>query len=120
MLETLNDKRILERVQSYFEILKKTGYVKPGTTSRYLLYIFLYDFVDVLYDFMTGDDYAKINKILRSLFGEGNCLFPYNSTLAPCAHMGKPHYEGYPTEQITEDAQDTERYTEGCPSLRLH
>ena len=89
MVEMLNDKRVLERVKSYFDILKRTGYVKPGTTSRYLLYIFLYDFADVLEKYLTDEDYTLINRLLRNLFGDGNCLFPYHKSRGN-AFLGMP------------------------------
>jgi hypothetical protein len=120
MLETINDKRVLERITSYFEMLRKTGYIKPGTTSRYLLYVFLFDFVDTLYDFMTEEDYIKINNLLRSIFGDGNCLLPYRRYIDSKAKVGVPHHTGYITKRVPElQSGDKERYAEQDNQLRL-
>lgn len=120
MLEAINDKRVLERINAYFEMLRKTGYVKPGTTSRYLLYIFLFDFVDTLYDYLSEEDYTAINKVLRSIFGEGNCLLPYSRYLNIKAKIGVPHYEGFATKRVTEtQSGDKDRYAEQDNQLRL-
>ena len=120
MLESINDKRVLERINAYFEMLRKTGYIKPGTTSRYMLYVFLFDFVDTLYDYLTEDDYTAINKVLRGIFGEGNCLLPYSRFLDIKAKVGVPHYEGYATQRVTEtQSGDKERYSEQDYQLRL-
>lgn len=95
MVEMVNDKKVLERVSSYFEMLRNTGYVKAGTTSKYLLYIFLFDFVDTLYDYITEEDYEKINLLLRSIFSSGDCLLPYRTSDVNAAKIVTPHYHGY-------------------------
>lgn len=94
MLHTINDARVLGRISAYFEMLKKTGYVKPGTTSRYLLYLFLFDFVDTLRDFITEEDYGKINALLMSIFGDGDCLLPYERGDV-YAQVGDSHFKQY-------------------------
>ena len=90
MLEALNDSRVLSRVSAYFDILKRTGYVKQNTTSRYLLYMFLYDFVDVMRPCITEEDYNLINKLLTSIFSDGICLLPYKTYCGANAHVGEP------------------------------
>jgi len=93
MYLALEENRVLERIEAYFEMLKKMGYVKHGTTSKYMLYVFLYDFVETVYDFMTEEDYETVSNVLRGIFSGSDCLLPYQDfdearSKAKIPHLG--------------------------------
>ena len=106
MLDVLNAKEVLPKIEAYFNLLKKTGYVRHGMTSRYLVYMFLCDFTDTLYDFFSECDYNLVNKKLVSLFSDGGCLLPYQTSPGRHAHIGTPRYEKNYNRRITEDASE--------------
>ena len=106
MLDVLDAKAVLPKIEAYFELLKKTGYVRHGMTSRYLVYMFLCDFTDTLYDFFSECDYDVVNKKLVALFSDGGCLLPYQTSPGRRAHIGTPRYEKNYNRRITEDASD--------------
>lgn len=106
MIEYLNDKKILSRILAYFDMLKHTGYVKDKSTFRLLLYIFLYDFVEELYEYFTGEDYLKVNALLVRLFADGGCLLPYE-TFGNCRiKISVPGYDNVLTIRESEDGDD--------------
>ena len=90
MLDVLNAKEVLPKIEAYFNLLKKTGYVRHGMTSRYLVYMFLCDFTDTLYDFFSECDYNLVNNKLVSLFSDGGCLLPNQTNPGRHAHIGSP------------------------------
>lgn len=106
MLELIENEKALALVDRYFTMLGNTGYVKTKTVSRYLLYLFLVDFVDTLYFFMTDEDYACVNKLLVSLFSGAGCLLPYKLNCSHKTVVGLPTYMGYITKRVTEDEED--------------
>ena len=75
-------KKILDK---YFVTLSYTGYVKHPTVQRFLAWLFLVDFVELIYTCLTDEDYNLINKALECLFNGGSCLLPY-SALENIAH----------------------------------
>ena len=113
MLDKTNDNMVLAHLQSYYNLLKKTGYISDKMTFRYLLYLFLYDFTESLYDFFTDCDYKKVNRLLVSIFSDGGCLLPYTNFVHDHIKVGTPRYEGFVTKRITEDLSGNEdRITE--------
>ena len=103
MIELIENEKALALVNRYFTMLGNTGYVKQKTVSRYLLYLFLVDFVDTLYFFMTDEDYDKVSTLLTSLFSGAGCLLPYKLNCSQHAVVGLPTYMGYVTTRNTED-----------------
>lgn len=69
-------KKILD---GYFEALSYTGYVKHPTVKRFLAWLFLVDFVELIYTRLTDEDYNLINRALACLFNGGSCLLPYDA-----------------------------------------
>lgn len=102
MVEVLEHKKALEYLNKYFDQLAQFGYAKPGTTSRYLLYVFLVDFVDTLYRFFSEDDYCKVDDVLSSLFSGGDCLLSYPLFCTVMAKLGEPQYMGAGSIRVTE------------------
>lgn len=100
-------------MEPYFGILKKTGYVRDSTVFRFLLYLFLYDFVDTVYDYMTVEDYDLVNSVLSGIFSGGGCLLPYE-TFGNCRiKVGNNKYNARFVHRITEDDSDNlDRITE--------
>ena len=106
MVEVLDDKKVLSRISAYFDMLKQTGYVKDKMTFRLLLYIFLYDFVEELYDYFTEEDYNKLNALLLRLFADGGCLLPYE-TFGNCrVKIGSKRYEGVMVRRESEEGDN--------------
>lgn len=102
MVEVLEHKKAIGYLKNYFDQLAKFGYVKKGTTSRYMLYLFLVDFVDSLYRFFTEEDYCNVEKALSALFSGGDCLLSYPAFCSARAKLGKPQYTGAGSIRITE------------------
>ena len=86
---------------SYFNTLKATGYVKHSIVTRFLVYTFLIDFVDVMKDYITEEDYAMIGALLNRLFTSGNCLLPYEVFCNNKLQIAKPiKNRAYPVDVI--------------------
>ena len=121
MLQVIDEGKALETTVKYFDILKNTGYVKPGMMQRYFLYMFLLDFVDYTHNFFTEEDYDAVDNALRKLFAGGGCLLPYSVFCVDKVTLGRNEYMGTLNNRITEDYAvdkdgnnigDNDRYTE--------
>lgn len=66
-------------LDNYFTALTNTGYVKQPIVMRFLAWLFLMDFVELVYSHLTDADYNLINKALICLFSTGACLLPYGA-----------------------------------------
>jgi hypothetical protein len=95
-------------------MLSRTGYVNQKTTSRYLIYMFLCDFTDTVYDYFCEEDYDLVNSRLTELMSGGGCLLPYKTLPGRHVHIGKPRSENLSFDKrITEDASgNVDRITE--------
>ena len=102
MVEVLEHKKALGYLDKYFDQLTKFGYIKKCTASRYLLYLFLVDFVDTLYMFFSEKDYNDVGKLLSELFSDGDCLLSYPVFCSIRAKLGQPQYMGSGRIRITE------------------
>lgn len=99
----IDEGKALETTTKYFDILKNTGYIKPGMMQRYFLYIFLLDFVDYTHNFFTEEDYDAVDNALRKLFAGGGCLLPYSVFCVDKVTLGRNEYMGTLKNRITED-----------------
>lgn len=73
----ISETKASKLLNSYFNLLTQTGYVKRKTVSRFLMYMFLIDMVLYMHAFITENDYKKIDAFLSRLFATGGCLFSY-------------------------------------------
>ena len=103
MLQVIDEGKALETTVKYFDILKSTGYIKPGMMQRYFLYMFLLDFVDYTHNFFTEEDYDAVDNALRKLFAGGGCLLPYSVFCVDKVILGRNEYMGILKNRITED-----------------
>ena len=103
MLQVIDEGKALETTVKYFDILKSTGYIKPGMMQRYFLYMFLLDFVDYTHNFFTEKDYDAVDNALRKLFAGGGCLLPYSVFCVDKVILGRNEYMGILKNRITED-----------------
>lgn len=80
----INYKKALGFLEGYFDNLAVTGYVGEGTLNRFMIYLFLTDFVETLYDYMTESDATKVMELLHCLFKSDDCLLAFDiSTSGP-------------------------------------
>lgn len=103
MLQVIDEGRALDTTVKYFDILKNTGYIKPGMLSRFVLYLFLLDFVDSTHRFFSEEDYNAVDNALRKLFSNGGCLLPYTVFCTNKVTLGRNEYMGVLKNRITED-----------------
>ena len=109
----IDEGKALETTTKYFDILKNTGYMNPSMMQRYLLYMFLLDFVDYTHNYFTEDDYDAVDNALRKLFAGGGCLLPYSVFCVDKVTLGRNEYMGTLKNRITEDIPgNKDRYTE--------
>ena len=83
MLLAIEKEQGKEFLDRYYAVLGATGYVKQPMVVRYLVWLFLVDFAELVYQCLTDDDYNLINDALIYLFSTGCCLLPYKYTRAP-------------------------------------
>lgn len=88
MTKLLNKKKALGILKNYFFLLEKVGYVRDYTIKKFLVYLFLIDFVDNVETFLTEDDYILIDRIMKRTFTNGGCLLPYPVACADSAVVG--------------------------------
>ena len=113
MLGLINERIPLGIQKRYYSVLEQTGYMKHDTTLRYLVYIFLLDFIDYAHGFFTEEDYNKVSKALSTLFSDGGCLMPYPVFCTNRAVLGRNEYMGTLKNRITEDLLgNDDRFTE--------
>jgi len=103
MLQVIDEGRALNTTVKYFDILKNTGYIKPGMMFRFMLYLFLIDFVDSTHRFFSEEDYNAVDNALRKLFSNGGCLLPYSVFCTNKVTIGRNEYMGVLKNRITED-----------------
>lgn len=103
MLQVIDEGRALDTTVKYFDILKNTGYIKPGMMSRFVLYLFLLDFVDSTHRFFSEEDYNAVDNALQKLFSNGGCLLPYTVFCTNKVTLGRNEYMGTLKNRITED-----------------
>ena len=109
----IDEGRALDTTSKYFDILKNTGYIKPGMMQRYFLYVFLLDFVDCTHRFFTDEDYNAVDNALRKLFANGGCLLPYSVFCVDKVKLGTNGYMGTMKVRKTEDESGYEdRFTQ--------
>lgn len=94
--EAIKETKALGLLDGYFNLLSEAGYARRGNVNKFLVYMFLLDFVDVMYPFLTDGDYNKIDALLRKLMNGNSCLLPYDLY---CKY--KTHTE-YPINRIFE------------------
>ena len=99
----IDEGKALNTVTKYFDILKNTGYIKPGMMQRYVIYMFLLDFVDYTHRFFSDEDYDAVDNALRKLFAGGGCLLPYEVFCVEMVTLGRNEYMGTLKNRITED-----------------
>lgn len=104
MLQVIAEKKALNTIKGYVDLVSKTGYVKHDTMRRMLTYLFLIDFVEYTHDFFTRLDYDTIAILLEKLFSNGGCLLPYPVFCTNRAKIGRAHYMGSLRLRVTEDA----------------
>lgn len=91
MKKILNIQRAVSLAEGYFEMLKKTGYVKEHTSCLLALFYFLTDFAETLYPFLTNEDWKRINALSAEIFSEGDCLLGYPVTCTEKIIAGMPY-----------------------------
>lgn len=99
----IDEGKALNTVGMYFDILKSTGYMKPALMSRFVIYLFLLDFVDYTHRFFTDEDYDAVDNALRKLFAGGGCLLAYSVFCVEKVTLGRNEYMGTLKNRITED-----------------
>ena len=98
MLEDkINTTKALGLLDGYFNDVALTGYVRHSNVKRFLLYLFLLDFVDVSCPFLTSEDYSLIDELLRKIMNGNSCLLPYDLF---CKYRTSAGYPGCPDDRI--------------------
>lgn len=78
MLLAIEKDKAKKTLNSYFNKLKVTGYVKHPVVTKYLIWLFLVDFVERVYMLLTDEDYNYINNLLICIFNNTDCLLRYH------------------------------------------
>lgn len=60
---------------NYFNILPKVGYINDADTNKYLLLLFLNDFLDEFLGYINEEDFNIIYKLLNCI-GQTDCFIP--------------------------------------------
>ena len=94
----------------YYNMLTATGYVGNKEVQKYLVYLFLIDMVEYMHAFIDEKDYKTIERALKKVFTNGNCLLPYPVFCVRKATLGRTDYLTNQAFRITED--DIHRITE--------
>lgn len=102
MLQAIAEDRALKTLDTYFSVVEKTGYVKENVLDRFMMYLFLIDFVEFTHDFFTEKDYDIVADALASLFSTGNCMLPYPVFCTNRFTLGRAHYMGTFKVRVTE------------------
>lgn len=76
VVEKDNAKAILDK---YFGALASRGYIKHSTVKRFMLWLFLLEFVEKVFYLLTDEDYNKISRVLDDIFFANNCLLSYEN-----------------------------------------
>lgn len=119
MIAMLDEKKALGTLGNYFNLLEHTGYVKHETMVRFLIYLFLLDFVENVCDYITDEDYMMIERAMSVLFTGAGCLLPYNVFCINKATLGKNWYMGHSFGLRVTEVGRTERITEDGENYRV-
>ena len=103
MIEVLEKDKAINTLNNYFSLLQSTGYVKHSATARFLMYMFIVDFVEQLYDLITECDYNIIRDALLKLFSTGCCLLPYAEFSSARTKIGEPTHSRIFSVRVTEE-----------------
>lgn len=117
MIELVDKKNALAYTDKYFDFLTKNGYVKPAETCRQLAYLFIVDFIETLYSFITDEDYVLIEEAMGNIAASG-CILPYTIFCARKLVVGEPGLMNGFSFRITEQ-DDILRTDEEKESLRI-
>ena len=109
MLQVIAEKKALRTLNTYYNTVEKTGYVKHDVLLRFLMYLFLIDFVEYTHDFFTEDDYNVVADALGVLFSLGGCMRPYPVFCTNRIKLGRAHYMGTFRLRVTEGNQVTSK-----------
>lgn len=112
MAQVISENNGITLLDRYFSTLEETGYLSNGTTCRFLLYLFLLQFTDAVFTFMTEKDYIQVRSLLEEIFSGGDCLLPYPIACQYRSVLGSnyPIYRGLRKENNNND--DNLRKTE--------
>ena len=120
----IENKTVSSLIGKYFDRLAVTGYVGKNITCKLMIYLFLVSFVNAIYDFMSVEDYCKVDKVLSKLFNGQNCLLPYDPHMSIGSSftgvsvmdvtIGAPRWMGNGSySRVIEDrSKETDRITE--------
>lgn len=92
----------VKHLDSYFAVLSEVGYVKKSIIKRYMMYMFLIDFVDSVYPYLSEEDYKTIYTFMNEIFSGSSCLIPYPVFCYRKMAVGKPTYMGAPSLRKTD------------------
>lgn len=115
MLQVIAEKKALATLNTYYSTVEKTGYVKHNVLLRFLMYLFLIDFVEFTHDYFSEDDYNIVADALGVLFSTGGCMLPYPVFCTNKIKLGRAHYMGTFKVRVTEAeriANSNKRITE--------
>ena len=76
MIEILHDDYVYKHLGKYYDVLSKRGYIGKDIVLKFVVWLFLYDFVGKVDRFMKEPDYELIDKMLSHLFDCNYCFFP--------------------------------------------
>lgn len=106
-----------EQLEKYMSHLSETGDVGKGTSRRYMIYLFLVDFVNTFYEHLTSKKYELINRIVASLFDGSNCLREWRIIEQQRLHIGSPYYEGTGAVRLTENDKMVRKVENDIPRI---
>lgn len=102
MLQVVAERKALNTINGYIDMVQRMGYVKHDTMSRLLLYLFFVDFVEYTHDYFTRNDYDTVSLLLSKLFSNGGCLLSYPVFCTNRIKVGRAHYMGALNLRVTE------------------
>lgn len=79
MISITNNDKVRSVLDGYFSMLSNTGYIPVKASNKFVLYIFLIEFVHNLAQYISEDDYDLIVLAMQKLFTGECCLFKYPS-----------------------------------------
>ena len=94
MINLVDTNKASKYTATFFDELSRSGYINSGTVRRYLIYLFLVDFIETLYDYIGEDDYKNIGRAMINLFANDSCLFPYSSFCTNYLKLGSSRFTG--------------------------
>ena len=100
-IEREQAKQILDK---YYKVLSSSGYVRHDIVVRYMIWLYVVDFVERVYHLLTNGDYNRINRLLIALFGPKSCLLPYLTRRTDLT-IGNGMYMGMFDLRATEDTK---------------